>query len=174
VTDLDDGGAAFDRGCKWLTGKVGDDQPVVGDEVSGEAPVDVGGEDRFGYTGTAEHAHGRVEAFDERGTVELIDLVTGEAGRGHGPDPDTFTAAPVIDVGAVHAGRFHRPQPQRLRLEQATYDPTGLPTEGDTEDDVDAQLADQPGDPEYLPARVEVHLRVAGTAGSFQGNGQQR
>ena len=120
----------------------------------------------------SREAHRRVEALDERGTVELVDLVTGEAGRGHGPDPDTFTAAPVIDVGAVHASGLHHPQPQRLPLEQAAYDPTGLPTEGGAEDDVDAELADQPSDPEPLSAGVEVNLGVAGTVGPLQGDRQ--
>ena len=70
------------RRAERFARQIDDDWSSVRRKVGGEASVEVGRE--HGVESRAgKHGKGRVDALDEHGAIELIDLVSGQNGRMH-------------------------------------------------------------------------------------------
>jgi hypothetical protein len=100
------------------------------------------------------------QRFDERGAVEVVDLVAAEPVRRHRRHLVALAAAAIVHVGAVAPGGDADDRQAHVD-HQPAQDRTGLATERGAHHHVDVEAGQQAGDPEPLATRVEVDLAVA-------------
>ena len=160
LADLQHVDAAGDDRPQPFAREVGDDPPTVGPDVDGEAAVGVGGQHVGPVLGTGQHRDLGAQCFDERGAVEVVDVVAAERVGRHRRHLDARAAAAIVDVGPVAPG-VDADDRQAHVDHQPAQDRPGLAPERGADHHVDVEAGQQPGDPEALAARVEVHLAVA-------------
>ncbi len=128
----------------------------------GEALVQAGVEELGPRAG--EHEHVGVECGGERGTVQVVAVVTYELGPG---DRDLLVVVrtSIVHHTAVGAFGHDRGRAHALEGDEVLEHPPGLAAERRDEHDVRAEPCRDAGDPEALTGRMEVQLGVVLRAG---------
>ena len=100
--------------------------------------------------------------------------MTGQAAGGHRRHDLAFTAAAVVDVRPVGAGRGHGGDSHTGGVDQGAQHRARLPAERGAHHGVDVELLEQPADPEPLAAGMHVQFGVALGVGGHLGRDRQQ
>ncbi|MDX6620865.1 MAG: hypothetical protein QOK36_3251 [Gaiellales bacterium] len=105
-----------------------------------------------------EHADAGLERRAERHRVEVVDLVAAERTELGLPPLGALTLAAVVHVGAARLAHRDRAHVELVTRNEVAEDVAGLAAERRDEDRRAAQVLEHAGDPEPLPARMDVQL----------------
>ena len=157
--ELEQVDAGRQDGAQRRAGEIRDHRPAVPADVDHEPAVEVGIDDAEGLAAGDEGQVG-VECRRQRHPVEPVGEMPIEGSAVHLDDLDALAGAAIVNVCPVRRPRGHGQQRDRLGVDQAAKHAPRLPSECAAERDGGPERPREAGDPESLPAGVQVQRRA--------------